>query len=392
MKDEDDRQRARIEKIKAYTDQLLQDEKDAENKKAFLKDLKNREAQLSSQIAAAKESGDLNAVADLTVQLEALKTTEARTQQAIRNEASKSALEREKERLEDLKRTISSIGTTTLPALIPPIKRTFTLFGTEITDVASAQQALINLFTGGAKKKSLVEALNDAQVAGANFGKGLKKAFDDITPAIQGLVKWLGDLVKFFSQNTETLGALAGLAGVAKFLGLTSGAGGLTALPIVLKGDTNQEQTPEQKAALEASLTGYLNTLLAWQKKNPAYAGITKADTVLGGNIYGGNTTVAAAIADLQKQIANLKKHGAGGWVGLHGPELGILGDRGPEYIIPADKLMGRGGSSSNLGEGGGTIIIQLGSETIAEVTDRRLHVSKGIYAPVSVLYNGSSR
>ena len=35
--------------------------------------------------------------------------------------------------------------------------------------------------------------------------------------------------------------------------------------------------------------------------------------------------------------------HAAGGWVGLNGPEIGLLGERGPEYIVPNSALRGGG-------------------------------------------------
>jgi tape measure domain-containing protein len=38
--------------------------------------------------------------------------------------------------------------------------------------------------------------------------------------------------------------------------------------------------------------------------------------------------------------------HAAGGWAGLHGPELAWLGERGPEYVIPHDVIASRRASS----------------------------------------------
>ena len=36
--------------------------------------------------------------------------------------------------------------------------------------------------------------------------------------------------------------------------------------------------------------------------------------------------------------------HAAGGWVGLNGPEISLLGERGPEYVVPNHALGGMGG------------------------------------------------
>jgi hypothetical protein len=60
-----------------------------------------------------------------------------------------------------------------------------------------------------------------------------------------------------------------------------------------------------------------------------------------------------------------VKPHAEGGWVGLNGPELGLLGEKGPEYVIPHNKL------------GGGA-----GGFTIQGVSERELvdMVDRGLY------------
>ncbi len=62
--------------------------------------------------------------------------------------------------------------------------------------------------------------------------------------------------------------------------------------------------------------------------------------------------------------------HASGGWVGLHGPELGLLGERGPEYVVPNHQLgaMGSGGSS------GGFTIAGISEREIIEMVDRGLY------------------
>lgn len=49
--------------------------------------------------------------------------------------------------------------------------------------------------------------------------------------------------------------------------------------------------------------------------------------------------------------------HAAGGWVGLHGPELGLLGEREPELITPKSQL---GGAT--------TVVINIAGQTVAQV------------------------
>jgi hypothetical protein len=63
-------------------------------------------------------------------------------------------------------------------------------------------------------------------------------------------------------------------------------------------------------------------------------------------------------------QAHGLGQHAAGGWAGLHGPELSWLGERGPEYVV----------ANHDLGAlGGGPRIIQLivDGRKLAEVIDR---------------------
>jgi len=48
--------------------------------------------------------------------------------------------------------------------------------------------------------------------------------------------------------------------------------------------------------------------------------------------------------------------HAAGGWVGLHGPEIGLLGEKGPEYILSNDQLRSGGGGGMSGGGSSTTI------------------------------------
>ena len=68
--------------------------------------------------------------------------------------------------------------------------------------------------------------------------------------------------------------------------------------------------------------------------------------------------------------------HGDGGWVGLDGPELGILGDEGPEYIIPNNKLRsasgGRGGLTVHVH---GNIYGPSGVDELMDMMARRLRL-----------------
>jgi len=67
--------------------------------------------------------------------------------------------------------------------------------------------------------------------------------------------------------------------------------------------------------------------------------------------------------------------HARGGWVGLHGPELGMLGERGPEYIVPNHQL-------GKMGSGGGFTIAGVSEREIVEMVDRGLYFKLRRAAP----------
>jgi TP901 family phage tail tape measure protein len=72
--------------------------------------------------------------------------------------------------------------------------------------------------------------------------------------------------------------------------------------------------------------------------------------------------------------------HAAGGWVGLRGPELGLLGERGPEYVIPNHALRGGGAPESM------TINVAIGGRVAEQiyVEGRDLAIRRG-RAPAGV-------
>jgi hypothetical protein len=58
-----------------------------------------------------------------------------------------------------------------------------------------------------------------------------------------------------------------------------------------------------------------------------------------------------------------VQPHAAGGWVGLNGPEIGLLGEKGPEYITPAGQM-----------RGGGFTIQGVSEQQILDMVDRGLY------------------
>lgn len=87
-----------------------------------------------------------------------------------------------------------------------------------------------------------------------------------------------------------------------------------------------------------------------------------------------GALAALGALGSKQFQVAPGRKprqNAAGGWVGLHGPELSWVGEEGPEYIIPNHKLGDKGGPM-----GGKPVVIPiiLDGREIGRVVDEHLY------------------
>lgn len=69
-----------------------------------------------------------------------------------------------------------------------------------------------------------------------------------------------------------------------------------------------------------------------------------------------------------QVSVDRPSRHAEGGWVGLHGPELSWLGERGPEYVVPNHQLRSMAPSMTGV--------------TIEGVTEREIvaMVERGLY------------
>jgi hypothetical protein len=67
--------------------------------------------------------------------------------------------------------------------------------------------------------------------------------------------------------------------------------------------------------------------------------------------------------------------HAEGGWVGLHGPELAMVGERGPEYVVPNHRLNGKS-------EAQGVTIVGVSERQIMDMVDRKLYFQLRRAAP----------
>jgi hypothetical protein len=95
---------------------------------------------------------------------------------------------------------------------------------------------------------------------------------------------------------------------------------------------------------------------------------------------------VADAIAAEQKLAGQGSEGGsgggfaAGGWVGLHGPERVLVGERGPEYVVPNHRL-----GTTTSGGGMGVSIVGVSEREILDMVDRGLYFRLQRAAPARV-------
>lgn len=71
-----------------------------------------------------------------------------------------------------------------------------------------------------------------------------------------------------------------------------------------------------------------------------------------------------------------LPGHASGGWVGLHGPELGMLGERGPEYVSSNREVQAGGSPDFEL--------VAVSKRDLARMVDEQLYFTLRRAAPTS--------
>lgn len=111
------------------------------------------------------------------------------------------------------------------------------------------------------------------------------------------------------------------------------------------------------------------------------------------GQIVSAILSIPKAIGDALGSIVNLgntrfqvvvpgtrvPRHAAGGWVGLNGPELGVLGEKGPEYIVPNHKLASMAAPTVH-----GVTIVGVTEREIVDMVDRGLYFKLRQSAPTA--------
>jgi hypothetical protein len=83
------------------------------------------------------------------------------------------------------------------------------------------------------------------------------------------------------------------------------------------------------------------------------------------------------SVEDILRRQAQQNSHAAGGWVGLNGPEIALVGEKGPEFINPAGTGTGDGG--------GGVRIVGVSEDQLFDMIDRRFYFKLQRAAPTQV-------
>lgn len=138
-----------------------------------------------------------------------------------------------------------------------------------------------------------------------------------LVPAFQTLLGWVGQVANF----------------------LWGGGKGPVAVAFGAVADVVRALAGPVKAALGfvGDLLGVLGTLIG--KIADAIAGLAKLKLLLPGGI---GVPAQQALLDPNRK-PGVPGGASGGYVGLHGPELMIVGEKGPEYIVPNHRLGGGG-------------------------------------------------
>ena len=290
-----------------------------------VKTFTHREDVLTSAINVAKEKGDAATVADLTARLEAVKTAKARTEQANRAIDRQAELGDIKAQLEAQKAAIASADSAEVVANKKKLAELTKEYKTYLADQKKTTKDHIgvmeNLVTGDPKTGTglggaLTKAFTDGQMAGEAFRKFLdERLFPALSGVLDVITKIAGALTTHI--DTETVGSLLGLAGIAKLVGLTSVPGALAALPVTVAGDT-----PPDVAAWYKQFKG-----MSVQGKGKATVGPIR-DLIPA-------ETVDQAIADLLSRYPGLAGMArAGGGPAERGMPY-IVGEKRPEVFVP---------------------------------------------------------
>jgi hypothetical protein len=120
-----------------------------------------------------------------------------------------------------------------------------------------------------------------------------------------------------------------------------------------------------------ANIIGAIQGVISWVKRALAWLG-TLADA----NRKEGLAIVGRSNERGDYSGGRVPGHAAGGWAGLHGPELAILGEKGPEYVMSNREV--RGSSNPNYE------LVAVGKRDLARMIDEQLYFTLRRAAPTS--------
>lgn len=198
------------------------------------------------------------------------------------------------------------------------------------TVLAALWQTISTVVTWIANFVSSIAANKDAMNVLRTVAKGIADAAVLAWQALQAVVTWIANVVATITSNKTVMDAFKTGWDVLVFaLGKVGDA-----MQIII-------DTTEKAIGLVKTLLGLGDPMTGTH--GGSLAGLT------GGKHLGPVPGV----------------HAQGGWVGLRGPEMGIVGDRGPEYISPNHEAT-RGG-------GGGFTIQGVSERDLVDMIDRGL-------------------
>lgn len=167
-------------------------------------------------------------------------------------------------------------------------------------------------------------------------------ALKGLWTTISTVVTWIGNLVGSIAANEDAMNVLKTVAsGIATAFGLAWGAistliGWIADVVGVITSNQTVMDVFKGTWTLIGNAIGFVIDkvagLIQWIKSAIAWLGeFAQSNRDAAKSMIHGVTE--------RGDYSGGRGHAAGGWVGLHGPEIGLLGERGPEYIIPNHQL-----------------------------------------------------
>ena len=170
------------------------------------------------------------------------------------------------------------------------------------------------------------------------------KMYNAMKPFIVSITETLGPYVKelFTWLDKHGIDLQSVLVGVAKAIGTA-----FTIIAAVIKGIVDSITWVINNIGKALKNEG-VNQGGVFAPVPPADAGSTAADKAAAAKAAASAAAAAKAATNAKNLAAanalasqSLRGHASGGWVGVNGPEIALVGEQGPEYITPAGQSTG---------------------------------------------------